>query len=101
MPKLRENLNVLKFQTKDPKAKVGAVVSSLVIAYVFTKYNVFPKSEDCEILLKCLRLPTDETVCFEFMKSVNEFDKILRYRLMILCILLKHMQSKTWTGNAS
>ena len=52
------------------------MVSSVVIAYVFTKYHVFLKSEKCEILLKCLRLPADEEVCSEFVKTIKEFDEI-------------------------
>ena len=74
MPKLIENLKVLESQTKDAEAKVVAVVSSVIISYVFTKYYVYPKSEHCEILLKCLRLPPDEEVCCKFMKSIDEFD---------------------------
>ena len=78
MPKLKENLKVLNGKSKDPKANVLAVMSSVVIAYVFTKYNVFPKREDCEILLKCLRIPPEKEVCVELMKGINEFDKISR-----------------------
>ena len=74
MPKLHANLKVLANQTKGVKAKVHAVVSSVVIAYVFTKYNVFSNSENCEILSKCLRLPPDKKVCTEFVKIINEFD---------------------------
>ena len=74
MPKLHSNLKILESQAKDFKDKVHAVVSSVVIAYVFTKYNVFLKSEKCEILLKCLRLPPDKKVCTEFVKIINEFD---------------------------
>ena len=80
MPKLHASLKVLAAQTKDVKAKVHAVVSSVVIAYVFTKYHVFLNSEKCEILLKCLRLPSDEEVCSEYVKTIKEFDEnIVRY----------------------
>jgi ABC-type molybdate transport system permease subunit len=79
MPKLRENLKVLESQTEDVRAKVLAVVSSVVIAYVFTKHDVYLKSEQNEVLLKCLWLPPDEEVCCKFMKTINEFDNnILR-----------------------
>ena len=80
MPKLHANFKALADQTNDVKAKVHAVVSSVVIAYVFTKYYVFLNSEKCEILLKCLRLPPDEEVCSEFVKTIKEFDEnIIRY----------------------
>ncbi len=80
MPKLQENLNVLERKTKDAKAKVDAVVSSVIIAYVFTTYRVDLKFEQNQILLKCLKLPPDKDVCFEFMKSIDEFDaNSLRY----------------------
>jgi hypothetical protein len=79
MPKLNANLKVLESQIKDAKAKVHTVLSSVIIAYVFTKYNVYLKSEQYETLLKCLKLPPDKEVCSEFMKSINEFDdNILR-----------------------
>ena len=74
MPRLQENLKVLDKQAKDVKAKVQAMVSSVVIAYVFTKYDVFLKSEKCEILLKCLKIPPDKEVCSEFVKTIKEFD---------------------------
>ena len=74
MPKLQENLKVLDKQAKNVEAKVQAMVSSVVIAYVFTKYDVFLKSEKCEILLKCLKIPPDTEVCSEFVKTIKEFD---------------------------
>ncbi len=74
MPKLQENLAVLERKTRDAKAKVDAVVSSVTIAYVFTQYGVDLKFELNQILLKCLKLPPDKEVCFEFMKSIDEFD---------------------------
>ena len=78
MPKLLENLKVMESEAHD--AKVHAVVSSIVIAYVFTKHKVNLKAEKSEILLKCLRLPPEEKVCSEFVEIVNQFDQeILRY----------------------
>ena len=80
MPKLVENLKVLESQSNVIKDKVEAVVSSVVIAYVFTKYDVFLTSEKYEMLLKCLRLPPVEKVCHEFVRIINGFDKdMLRY----------------------
>ena len=80
MPKVKKNLEVLESKTKDVKVKVHTVMSSVIIAYVFTKYGVNLKAEQYDILLKCLRLPQDKEVCSEFMKSINEFDdKILRW----------------------
>ena len=74
-----ENLEVLKGRANDVNAKVHAVVSSVIITYVFTKYHVSLKYEQYETLLKCLMLPADEKVCSEFMKRINEFDNnILR-----------------------
>jgi hypothetical protein len=79
MPKVRKNLEVLESETKDVKVKVHVMMSSIIIAYVFTKYGVYLKAEQYEILLKSLRLPPDKEVCSEFMKSINEFDdNILR-----------------------
>ena len=79
MPKVMKNVEVLKAQKKNVKAEVHAVLSSLVIAYVFTKYEVKLKDEHYKTLLKCLKLPANEEVCFEFMKSVNGFgNDILR-----------------------
>ena len=78
MPKLQENLKVMESEAHD--AKVHALVSSIVIAYVFTKYDVNLKLEKFEILLKCLRLPPEKKVCSEFVKIFNKFEeKILRY----------------------
>ena len=80
MPKLVENLKVLESQSNVIKDKVEAVVSSVVIAYVFTKYEVTLAPEKYEMLLKCLRLPPDEEVCHEFVRIIDEFDKdMLRY----------------------
>ena len=74
MPKILKNLEVLKSESKDAKAKVQAVVSSVTIAYVFTKYHVYLKPEQYESLLKCLRLPSDKEVCSKFKESVIEYD---------------------------
>ena len=79
MPKVRKNLEVLESKTKDVKAQLHAVLSSVIITYVFTQYKVHLISEKYEILLKCLQLPPDKEVCSEFMKSINGFDEnILR-----------------------
>lgn len=79
MPKVMKNVEVLKAQTNNVKAEVNAVLSSLVIAYVFAKYEVKLKDEHYKALLKCLKLPANEEVCSEFIKSVNEFgNDILR-----------------------
>ena len=76
MPKLLNNLQVIE---SNSEAKVDAVFSSLIIAYVFTTYHVNLKKEQNEILLKCLRLPPDKETCSELMKKINEFDhKVLR-----------------------
>ena len=74
MPKLEANLKVLGSQTQDANAKVHTVLSSVTIAYVFTKYNVYLTYENYEILLKCLKLPPDKEACLEFMKSIDDFD---------------------------
>ena len=74
MPKLHSNLNVLESKEKDVKDKVHALVSSVIIAYVFTKYHERLQVEKCKILLKCLRLPPDKKVCSEFVKIISEFD---------------------------
>ncbi|CAB4005504.1 Hypothetical predicted protein, partial [Paramuricea clavata] len=74
MPKLEANLKVLGSQTQDAKAKVHTVLSSVTIAYVFTKYNVYLTYENHEILLKCLKLPPNKEACLEFMKSIDNFD---------------------------
>ena len=71
MPKVLNNLDVLESQTEDVNAKVDAVMSSVVIAYVFTKYHL---PERYEILLKCLRLPSDREVCSKFIKNIKKFD---------------------------
>ena len=75
MPKVQENLEVLETETKDAKAKVDAVVSSVIIAYLFTKHGVDlkKKSAKLQILLKCLKLPAEKDVCFDFMKSIDTF----------------------------
>ena len=88
MPKILENIKVLDSQAKNVKTKVQAMVSSVVIAYVFTKYQVFLKSEKCEILLKCLRLPADEEVCSEFVKTIKEFDEITLRYVISRCFLI-------------
>ena len=79
MPKLQENLKAPKNQTSDVKDKVHAVMSSVVIAYVFTKYNVHLKPENKQTLLQCLTLPPNNDVCSEIVKGIDEFDdNILR-----------------------
>jgi hypothetical protein len=72
---MQKNLNVLERETVDVKVKVDAVVSSVIIAYVFMQYNVYVESEENEILLKCLKIPPDQETCSEFMKSVKKFDE--------------------------
>ena len=80
MPKVEENLKILASEPKDIKSTIHAVVSSVIIAYVFTKYRVNLNVEQCETLLKSLRLPADRDVCTEFLKNLKEFDgKVLRY----------------------
>ena len=74
MPKLQENLKALKSRTSYVKDKVQAVVSSLVIVYVFTKYNVYLNPELKQTLLQCLTLPPNTDVCSEFVKRIDEFD---------------------------
>ena len=74
MPKLQENAKVLESQTKDAKSKVQAVLSSVIIAYVFTNYDVKLKLEHNEILLTCLKLPPDREICAQVMKIINDFD---------------------------
>ena len=74
IPKLQRNLEVLENQAKDVKDKVHAMVSSVIIAYVFTEYHEHLKSDECKILLKCLKLPPDKKVCSEFMKTINKFE---------------------------
>ena len=79
MPKIEKNLQMLESETVDVKTKVHAVVSSVVITYVFTKYNVGLESKQFALLLKCLKLPSDKEVCLEFMGRISEFDdNILR-----------------------
>ena len=75
MPKVVSNLKVLESETEDVNAKVHAVVSSVIIAYVFTKYNVALEFERNDVLLKCLRLPAQKEVCFKFLESINKFDE--------------------------
>ena len=80
IPKIKKNLKDLEENTNDAKSKARVVVSSVIIAYVFTKYDVHLETEKCDMLLKCLRLPASKEVCSEFMKSVDEFDdNVLRY----------------------
>ena len=75
-----KNLEVLESDTNVGRVRVHAVISSVIIAYVFTLNRVNLKAEQYDILLKSLRIPPDEEVCSEFMKSINEFDdNILRY----------------------
>lgn len=79
MPKLDNNLTVLQSETSDLENKVNTVVSSVVIVYVLTKYNVKVKPHKDDFLLKCLRLPAEKGVCSAVMKTINSFDrKILR-----------------------
>ena len=80
MPKVNENLKMLTSEPKDARSTIHAVVSSVIIAYVFTKYRVNLNLEQCKTLLKCLKLPPDREVCSEFLKNLKEFDgKVLRY----------------------
>ena len=79
MPKVLNNLDVLKSQTEDVNAKVDAVVSSVVIAYVFIKYRVSLEFGRYEVLLKCFKLPPNKEICSGFMNIINKFDdNILR-----------------------
>ena len=74
VPKLQQNVTVLENETEDAKSKTHAVLSSVIIAYVFTNYHVDLKPKEYEILLTCLKLPPDKEVCIEMTKNVNEFD---------------------------
>lgn len=78
MPKLKQNLNVLETPASDVNAKSDAVVSSVVITYVFTKYRVALKPEGEKILLKCLRLPPNKEVCSKFVTNVDAFAEKIR-----------------------
>ena len=80
MPKVERNLEILESESMDVKSKGRAIVSSLVITYVFTEYNVGLETKQYALLLKCLRLPADnKEVCSEFITKMNEFhDNILR-----------------------
>ena len=78
MPKLKQNLNVLENPASDVKAKSDAVVSSVVITYVFTKYRVALNPEEEKILLKCLRLPPNKEVCSRFVTNVDAFAEKIR-----------------------
>ena len=83
MPKLQENVKVLESQSEDTKSKFYAVLSSVIIAYVFTNYHINLKSEHYEVLLSCLKLPPDEEICAELLKKINKFDHdTLRYMYM-------------------
>ena len=82
MPKVEENLKVLESpgHPKDRKSKVDAVFSSVIIAYVFTNYDVNMQIEHYETLLACLKLPPEGEICTELMKKINKFDgNTLRY----------------------
>ena len=74
-PKIENNLKVLESGKMDVKVKVDALVSSMIIVYVFVKYSVCLEFEEIEILLKCFRIPPHKETCSEFMKSVNKFGK--------------------------
>ena len=74
MPKLRNNLEVLESEASNTEAKVDAVFSSVLIAYVLTTYNIYINYKQIEVLLKCLRLPPNKEICSELMKKMNEFD---------------------------
>ena len=78
MPKLKQNLNVLEAQASDVKAKFDALMSSVVITYVFTKYSVSLKPEGQKILLKCLRMPPNKEVCSKFVTNVDAFVENIR-----------------------
>ena len=74
IPKLQDNAKVLENETKDVKSKVDAVLSSVIIAYVFTRYDVDFEPKHYETLLTCLKLPTDKEVWTDLTKNINEFD---------------------------
>ena len=78
MPKLKQNLNVLENPASDVKAKSDAVVSSVVITYVFTKYRVSLKPEGEKMLFKCLRLPPNKEVCSKFVTNADAFAEKIR-----------------------
>ena len=72
-------MKVLENRTNDAKSKVHALISSVIIAYLFTNYNVDLKPKQYDTLLTCLKLPPDKEVCAEWTKNISEFgDKILR-----------------------
>ena len=78
MPKLQENVKVLESEINNAESKVQAVLSSVMITYVFTNYHVDLDREQYAMLLTCLRLPPDEKICVELMKNINELDYTLR-----------------------
>ena len=77
MPKLQKNVKVLESQTMDAESKVQAVLSSVMITYVFTNYHVDLDREQYAMLLTCLQLPPDKKICVELMKNINELDYTL------------------------
>ena len=88
-------MKVLGSETKDAKFKVHAVLSSVILAYVFTYYHVDLKPKEYEILLTCLKLPPDKEVCAQMTKNIDEFDdNTLRYSNVMRCRLSLLLRKK-------
>lgn len=77
MPKVTKNLENMTSKANETKVKVDAVVSSVIITYVFTKYEVNLKTNEHKILLHCLSLPPVKNVCCQIMESINKIDEIV------------------------
>ena len=88
MPKVEDNLKILESPgyLKDRKSKVDAVFSSVIIAYVFTNYDVSMNIEHYETLLACLKLPPDGEICAELMTKINKFDGNTSRYIKLHCI---------------
>lgn len=79
MQKIKNNHEIME-SGDDVQNKVNALISTVVIVYVFCEYNVKLSYDDVGTMFKCLAIPPNENLCYKLMENVGNFDKnMLRY----------------------
>ena len=75
-PKVHANHGILSKKSVEAKVAVDSILSSVVIAISFYRYNVLPYLNDefLVILLKSLRIPPNREICNILMNEIFQLD---------------------------
>ncbi|XP_046861759.1 uncharacterized protein LOC124455046 isoform X2 [Xenia sp. Carnegie-2017] len=74
MQKIKNNHEIMESED-DVQNKVNALISTVVIVYVFCEYKVKLSDDDVVIMFKCLAIPPNENLCYKLMENVGNFDE--------------------------